>query len=159
MPRPQGAACDIGAYEFEAPTPTPTPTGTSTLTPDAYCDLHRHAYCDPSHATATPPDRDRQPRLLPRRRKASRRSKPTIRDYVAQGEIAPMAEKSLVSKLDAALKSLSKGNTRAAARQLGAFIQLLEAQQGKRIAEAAADDLIAQAKAVIGQIERTSSGR
>jgi len=26
VPRPQGAACDIGAYEFATPTPTPTPT-------------------------------------------------------------------------------------------------------------------------------------
>jgi predicted outer membrane repeat protein len=31
--RPQGANCDVGAYELEVATPTPTPTPTSTPTP------------------------------------------------------------------------------------------------------------------------------
>jgi len=170
LSRPQGAACDIGAYEFEAPTPTPTPTGTSTLTPtptatstatptvtSTATPTVTSTATPTATSTATPTATATLSPASPA--EAIRAIQADILDYIADGRIHPRAEKSLMSKLDAALKSLSKGNTRAAARQLGAFIQLLEAQQGKRIAEAAADDLIAQAKAVIGQIERTSSGR
>lgn len=85
--------------------------------------------------------------------------KVAIRDYIAKGEIDPKAEQSMMSKLDAALQSLEKENPQSAGNQLGAFINHVRAQRGKKISELAADDLIAQAEAVIGQIERTSAGR
>jgi hypothetical protein len=79
--------------------------------------------------------------------------KVAILDYIAQDEIDPKAETSMFSKLDAALKSLEKGNDHTAVNQLGAFINYVEAQRDKKVSVLAADDLIARAEAVISQIE------
>lgn len=149
LSRPQGAACDIGAYEFEAPTPTPTPTGTSTLTPTPTAT----STATPTVTSTATPTATPSPASPSEGIEAIHAA---IRDYVAQGEIAPMAERSLVSKLDAALKSLSHDNPQAAINQLGAFISYIKAQRGKMISEDAAVDLISQAQAVIRQIKAST---
>ncbi|MFW9941593.1 MAG: LamG-like jellyroll fold domain-containing protein [Candidatus Thorarchaeota archaeon] len=56
---------------------------------------------------------------------------------------------SLWAKLNSALRSLSNGNTNAAINVLNAFINEVEAQQGKKISESDADDLIAKAQDLI----------
>ncbi len=61
---------------------------------------------------------------------------------------------SLVSKIDNALKSVEKENDEAAINMLGAFINQIEAQRGKKISEEAADMLIAYANNVIAQIKK-----
>ena len=58
-------------------------------------------------------------------------------------------ENSLVSKLQAAIDSLDRGQENAAANQLSAFINQVEAQRGKKISDAEADALIAAAQAII----------
>ena len=79
--------------------------------------------------------------------------KAAIEVYIVQDEIDPKAKNSMFSKLDAALKSLEKGKDHTAVNQLGAFINYVEAQSGKKISELAAEDLIARAEAVISLIE------
>lgn len=61
-------------------------------------------------------------------------------------------ESSLNTKLDAAKKSLEKGNLKSAVNQLGAFIHEVKAQKGKKLTLAQADYLIAQAEAIIAMI-------
>ena len=64
-------------------------------------------------------------------------------------ELAQGTETSLIAKLNAAKRSLEKGNTKVAKRQLTTFIIQVSALSGKKISEADADDLIAQAQAII----------
>jgi hypothetical protein len=64
-------------------------------------------------------------------------------------ELTKGTENSLLAKLNAAKRSLEKGNTTAAKRQLTAFIKQVSALSGGKIEEADADDLIAQAQAII----------
>jgi len=58
-------------------------------------------------------------------------------------------ENSLSAKLRNAARSVCRGNVKAATGQLGAFINEVEAQRGKKIAEADADRLIAAAQAIL----------
>ena len=58
-------------------------------------------------------------------------------------------ENGLVSKLEAAIDSLNRGQDKAARNQLNAFINLVEAQRGKQISETDADALIAAALDII----------
>ena len=62
-------------------------------------------------------------------------------------------ENSLVSKVENVIKSLEKGNSRAAVNQLQAFINHVEAQSGKKIAEQDADMLVEYANHVIAEIQ------
>jgi len=67
--------------------------------------------------------------------------------------LANGVEISLISKLNAAKKSLERGKDKAAAKQLTAFINEVEAQKGKKIVDLlAADDLISAATAIIDSI-------
>ena len=60
------------------------------------------------------------------------------------------AANSLTSKLLSALKSLDKGNAGPAKKQFGAFINEVEALEKRvQLTEAEADDLIADADAII----------
>jgi hypothetical protein len=61
-------------------------------------------------------------------------------------------ENSLVAKLQAALASVQRGNEGSAIGQLGAFINEVKAQRGKKIASADADALIASAQQIIQEI-------
>jgi PKD repeat protein len=56
------------------------------------------------------------------------------------------------ASLDAALKSLNKGNTKTAINQLNAFINKVQAQRGKSLTNAQADAFIAQAQEIINHI-------
>jgi len=58
----------------------------------------------------------------------------------------------LISKLNNTLKDLDKGNDNAATGKLGAFINSVEAQRGKKISEADADVLIQMAQGIIDAI-------
>ena len=81
-------------------------------------------------------------------------------EYLAQAvaalDLAQGVENSLNAKLNAAYKKLTDGNDKndvAAINELGAFINAVEAQRGKKIAEADADALIAPAQAIIDLLE------
>jgi len=62
-------------------------------------------------------------------------------------------ENSLVSKLENAIDSIQKGQTNAAVNELEGFINEVEAQRGKKISEADADELIVAAQYIIAVIE------
>jgi hypothetical protein len=61
-------------------------------------------------------------------------------------------QNALDSKLQAALDSFGRGNTSAAVSQLRAFLNLVSAQRGKKIAADQADDFIASAQRVINAV-------
>ncbi len=63
-------------------------------------------------------------------------------------------ENSLISKLENAQKSLDKGQDNAAVNQLNAFINEVEAQRGKKLTDAQADELIAAAQSIMGNISQ-----
>jgi hypothetical protein len=65
-------------------------------------------------------------------------------------------ENSLVSKLEAALASLNRGNKKAAINQLQAFINEVNAQRGKKITEQQATELIADAQQIINSLQANS---
>jgi PKD repeat protein len=62
-------------------------------------------------------------------------------------------ENSLTSKLENAIDSLEKGNLNAAANKLGAFINQVEAQRGKKLTDEQADELIAAAQRIIDSLQ------
>lgn len=61
-------------------------------------------------------------------------------------------EKSLTSKLGAAINSLNNGQENAAINKLNAFINQVETQRGKNITDEQADELIAEAQRIIDNI-------
>ena len=67
-------------------------------------------------------------------------------------QLADQIENSLVSKVENAMKSLEKDRENAAIEQLEAFINLVEAQSGKKISEEIAQMLILYAQNLIQQI-------
>lgn len=79
----------------------------------------------------------------------------SVEVYVASGQIAQQMRNPLVSKLQNAANSLANGQTNAAINQLNAFINQVQAQRGKKISEAATDDLISQAEAIIARLGAT----
>ena len=76
-----------------------------------------------------------------------------IDSYLAGGQIQSAgAANSLKGKLDAANSALARGNANAAANQVRAFIQEVQAQRGKKLSTAAADALIAAAQAFLAAL-------
>jgi len=73
-------------------------------------------------------------------------------DDIEEIELNQGIENSLVSKLENALKSLVKRNNGAAVNQLNAFINEVEAQEGKEITIEQADELITKAEEIIYNI-------
>ena len=67
-------------------------------------------------------------------------------------ELPDGLESSLVSKLDGAISALEKDQDTAAINKLDAFINQVDAQRGKKITEDQADELVATAKWIIGNI-------
>jgi len=62
-------------------------------------------------------------------------------------------ETSLTSQLENALKSLEKGNDKAAINKLDAFINAVKAQRGKKLTESQAGTLIFAAENLIAVID------
>jgi PKD repeat protein len=129
------ASATLTAEVSTKPTPTPTPSPTETPAPSP----------TPS-ATPTPTP-------TPSPSEGIEAIKVAIEGYIEGREIQPQAKNSMFSKLDAALKSLEKGNDHTAVNQLGAFINYVEAQSGKKIDEIVAVDLITRAEEIINLIE------
>ena len=75
-----------------------------------------------------------------------------IEQGVSTGDVDPVIATSLRAKLDAALSTIDSGGKNAklaAINKLEALINEVEAQTGKKISKAAAEAIIAMAKAVI----------
>jgi hypothetical protein len=62
-------------------------------------------------------------------------------------------ENSLVAKLESAKKSLKQGNQSATVNKCEAFINEVDAQNGKKLTDAQASTLIASAKEIITAIQ------
>jgi len=123
----------------ELPTDTPTPTETPTDTP-APTDTPTETPTETPTPTptSTPTGAEQVQSLIG-----------IVDGFVASGDIDANMANSLNSKLEAARASLERGNFNSASGQLGAFINHVEAQQGKKISEAAAAALIAAAQAIL----------
>ena len=67
------------------------------------------------------------------------------------GDAMPGA--TLLAKLNAALEALAGGDEAAASESLQAFLNQVEAQAGKKITQAQADELIAAANAILVALE------
>ncbi|MGM0770275.1 MAG: fasciclin domain-containing protein [Halobacteriota archaeon] len=76
-----------------------------------------------------------------------------LRSQVDSEDLRLPIDRGLEAKLDAALKSVSKGNEKAAANQLNAFINHVEAQSGKAIETGVADEWIASAEMIISDLK------
>lgn len=153
--RPQGPVCDIGSYEVESTAPSPTVTETPTASPTATATLTpTPSPTATSTLTRTPSPTATPTATLPPASPADqiRAMQAAIQEYVGRGDIAPSAARPMLSKLDSALRSLKKGNVTPAVHQMEAFIRFVSAQSGKKIASSAAEDLLAQAEAVIAQL-------
>ena len=79
--------------------------------------------------------------------------------YVESLGLHEGTEQSLLASLEAAQKSLDKGNTNAAEGQLNAFINKVQAQRGKKITEADADLLIFLAQTILNNISSGASAK
>ncbi len=75
-----------------------------------------------------------------------------VNDFVTSGEITGQAENGLLAKLTTIQQKVMKGQTEAAANELGAFVNEVQAQLGKKISEAAAASLIAKAQEVAAEL-------
>lgn len=75
-----------------------------------------------------------------------------VNRYVASGDITGNAENGLLAKLDGIQDKVTRGDTAPAANQMEAFINEVEAQRGKKITVAAANDLIAKAQVIIAML-------
>lgn len=69
--------------------------------------------------------------------------------HVESLDLPKGTQTSLISTLEAAIKSMEKGKNKTAANQIEAFINKVEAQRGKKIDEPAADRVIASAQRII----------
>ena len=65
-----------------------------------------------------------------------------VNQYVDSGDIQGNTENSLLAKLDSIKQKIMNGQSDAAANELGAFINQVQAQQGKKISDKAANALI-----------------
>ena len=65
-----------------------------------------------------------------------------VNQYVDSGDIQGNAENGLLAKLDSIKQKIMNGQSDAAANELGAFINQVQAQQGKKISDKAANALI-----------------
>ncbi|HEU0297499.1 MAG TPA: PKD domain-containing protein [Anaerolineales bacterium] len=77
-----------------------------------------------------------------------------VNDFVAGGDISSGVGTALLSKLQTAQKKLDSSQTNTTINVLNAFMNSVEAQRGKKISAAAADDLMAQAQTIIEQLQQ-----
>ncbi len=71
-----------------------------------------------------------------------------VNQYVGSGDITGNAENGLLAKLGTIKTKMMRGQQTAAGNELGAFINQVQAQQGKKISDLAANALIALAQQV-----------
>ncbi|HEX5635516.1 MAG TPA: hypothetical protein VFY78_00385, partial [Gammaproteobacteria bacterium] len=71
-----------------------------------------------------------------------------VNNFVANGEITGNAENGLLAKLETIQQKVLNGQLDPAANEMGAFINQVEGQAGKKISAAAATALIAKAQVV-----------
>ncbi len=71
-----------------------------------------------------------------------------VNDYVTSGEITGNAENGLLAKLETINQKVMDGQNDPAANEMGAFVNEVQAQQGKKISDAAATALIAKAEEI-----------
>jgi hypothetical protein len=76
-----------------------------------------------------------------------------VNDFVTSGDIKDQAEKSLLAKLDAIKQKLTDNDNNAAANQLNAFVNEVQAQLGKKISDTAANALIAKAQQFAAELQ------
>ncbi len=76
-----------------------------------------------------------------------------ISDQVRDLKLPEGSETSLLAKLDAAGKAIDRGTSNAGAGSLGAFMNAVNAQRGKKIPVAAADDLVEFAEEIVELID------
>jgi len=74
-----------------------------------------------------------------------------VNDFVTSGEITGQAENGLLAKLDSIRQKVMDGQMDAASNEMGAFVNEVQAQLGKKITETAANALIARAQAVAAE--------
>lgn len=74
-----------------------------------------------------------------------------VNDFVANGQITGNAENGLLAKLDTIKKKVTKGQMDPAANEMGAFINEVQAQSGKKITTEASTVLIAKAQTVAAE--------
>lgn len=75
-----------------------------------------------------------------------------VNGFVTNGEITGQAENGLLAKLDTINKKVTKGQIDPAVNELGAFINQVQAQSGKKITTEASDALIAKAQVVAAEL-------
>jgi hypothetical protein len=75
-----------------------------------------------------------------------------VNDFVTSGDITGQAENGLLAKLKTIQQKVMKGQLDAAANEMGAFVNEVQAQVGKKISEPAANALIAKAQAVAADL-------
>ena len=75
-----------------------------------------------------------------------------VKDYVTSGEITGQAENGLLAKLETIKQKLVNGELTPAANEMGAFVNEVQAQLGKKITEPAATALIAKAQEVAAEL-------
>jgi len=74
-----------------------------------------------------------------------------VNNFVISGEITGQAENGLLAKLETIQQKVLKGQFNPAANEMGAFVNEVQAQFGKKISEAAATALIAKAQEVAAE--------
>lgn len=75
-----------------------------------------------------------------------------VNDFVTSGDITGQAENGLLAKLKTIQQKVTKGQLDAAANEMGAFVNEVQAQFGKKISEPAATALIAKAQQVAAEM-------
>jgi len=75
-----------------------------------------------------------------------------VNDFVTSGEITGQAENGLLAKLETIRQKLMDGQIAPSVNEMGAFVNEVQAQTGKKISEAAATALIAKAQAVAAEL-------
>lgn len=75
-----------------------------------------------------------------------------VNDFVTSGEITGNAENGLLAKLETIQQKVTNGQMNPAANEMGAFINEVQAQIGKKISEPAGTALMAKAQAVAADL-------
>ena len=76
-----------------------------------------------------------------------------VNNLVGGGDVSSGVGTALLNKLQTAQKKLESSQTNTTVNVLQAFMNSVEAQRGKKISAAAADDLMAQAQAIVEQLQ------